>query len=81
VRELYFVWIERQFEQQSFLSSSPFFGALTYIRERRAALCVFLDDPDVSIDTNHLERALRVIPLGGATGFLFGRNWAQNMSA
>ena len=23
-----------------------------------------LDDPDVAIDTNHLERALRVIPIG-----------------
>ena len=27
-------------------------------------LKVYLDDPDVSIDTNHLERALRVIPMG-----------------
>jgi hypothetical protein len=25
---------------------------------------VFLTDPDVPIDTNHLERALRVIPMG-----------------
>jgi transposase len=25
---------------------------------------VYLDDTDVPIDTNHLERALRVIPLG-----------------
>jgi hypothetical protein len=24
----------------------------------------YLDDPEVSIDTNHLERALRVIPIG-----------------
>ena len=32
--------------------------------ERRAGLEVYLDDPDVSIDTNHLERALRVIPMG-----------------
>ena len=29
---------------------------------------VFLDDPEVAIDTNHLERALRPIPLGK-------RNW------
>ena len=32
--------------------------------ERRAGLEVFLDDPEVAIDTNHLERALRPIPLG-----------------
>jgi hypothetical protein len=25
---------------------------------------VFLSDPNVAIDTNHLERALRVIPMG-----------------
>ena len=25
---------------------------------------MFLSDPDVPIDTNHLERALRVIPMG-----------------
>ena len=28
------------------------------------ALNVYLSDPDVPIDTNHLERALRVIPMG-----------------
>lgn len=27
-------------------------------------MSVYLDDPEVSIDTNHLERALRVIPMG-----------------
>ena len=25
---------------------------------------MYLDDPEVSIDTNHLERVLRVIPMG-----------------
>jgi hypothetical protein len=38
--------------------------ALAYARERRAGLEVFLSDPGVPMDTNHLERALRVIPLG-----------------
>ncbi|MBD8625755.1 transposase [Oxalobacteraceae sp. CFBP 8753] len=46
------------------MPSSPFLGALAYIRERRVGLSVYLDDPEVSIDTNHLERALRVIPMG-----------------
>ena len=31
---------------------------------RRAALRVYLGDPSVAIDTNHLERALRPIPMG-----------------
>ena len=38
--------------------------ALAYARERRGGLEVYLIDPDVPIDTNHLERALRAIPMG-----------------
>ena len=32
--------------------------------ERHAELSVFLSNPTVAMDTNHLERALRVIPMG-----------------
>lgn len=64
VAERFFKWIDKHFEAQGFLPSSPFTKALNYIRERRAGLEVYLDDPDVAIDTNHLERALRVIPMG-----------------
>ena len=60
----FFAWIDKQFAALGFLPSSPFIAALGYIRERRAGLEVYLGDPDVSIDTNHLERALRVIPMG-----------------
>jgi transposase len=64
VAERFFKWIDKYFEAQGFLPSSPFTKALNYIRERRDGLTVYLEDPDVPIDTNHLERALRVIPLG-----------------
>ncbi len=64
VAERFFKWIDNYFEAQGFLPSSPFTKALNYIRERREGLAVYLGDPDVPIDTNHLERALRVIPLG-----------------
>ncbi len=67
--ERFFDWIERQFQRQGLLPSNPFTKALAYARERRLGLEVFLTDPDVPIDTNHLERALRVIPMG--------RNYAQ----
>ena len=60
----FFNLIDEQFYKHGFLPSSPFLGALSYIRERRVGLSVYLDDPDVAIDTNHLERALRVIPMG-----------------
>jgi len=64
IAERFFTWIDKQFAAQGFLPSSPFIAALAYIRERRAGLEVYLDDPAVSIDTNHLERVLRVIPMG-----------------
>jgi hypothetical protein len=62
--DAFFDWIERQFDRQGLLPSSPFTKALNYARERRAGLEIFLEDPDVPMDTNHLERALRVIPMG-----------------
>jgi transposase len=62
--EQFFAWVNQQFEAQGLLPSSPFTKALAYARERRSGLEVYLTDPDVPIDTNHLERALRVIPMG-----------------
>ena len=35
-----------------------------YADNHQAQLRVYLGDPAVAIDTNHLERALRVIPMG-----------------
>jgi hypothetical protein len=62
--QAFFEWVEQQFERQGLLPSNPFTKALAYVRERRAGLEVFLGDADVPIDTNHLERALRAIPMG-----------------
>jgi transposase len=62
--ELFFEWVDRQLRRQGFTPTNPFIKALNYVRERRVGLEVFLTDPDVPIDTNHLERALRVVPMG-----------------
>lgn len=62
--ETFFRWIDEQFCDQGLLPSSPFTKALAYARERRTGLEHFLRDPDLPLDTNHLERALRVIPMG-----------------
>lgn len=62
--EQFFDWVDRQFEQQGLLPSNPLTKALAYVRERRAGLRVYLGDADVPMDTNHLERALRAIPMG-----------------
>jgi Transposase IS66 family len=60
----FFDWVDRQFERQGFTPSHLFVKALAYARERRLGLEVFLTDLDIPPDTNHLERALRVIPMG-----------------
>ncbi|WP_299161445.1 IS66 family transposase [Accumulibacter sp.] len=62
--ERFFAWVNQQFEAQGLLPSNPLTKALAYARERRFGLEVYLTDPDVPIDTNHLERALRAIPMG-----------------
>ena len=66
--DAFFDWVTLQFAEQGLLPRNPLTKALAYVRERRAALEVFLRDPEVPIDTNHIERALRPIPMGR-------RNW------
>ena len=62
--EKFFARVDAQFEGQGLLPTNPLTKAMTYVRERRSGLEVFLNDPDVPIDTNHVERALRPIPMG-----------------
>ncbi|MGH8845820.1 MAG: IS66 family transposase, partial [Polaromonas sp.] len=62
--EQFFEWVDQQLDRQGLLPSNPLTQALSYARERRVSLEVFLTDPDVAIDTNHLERALRAVPMG-----------------
>jgi transposase len=66
--ERFFDYVERHLEQHGLAPANPFIKALNYARERKDGLEVFLTDPEVPIDTNHLERALRPIPMGR-------RNW------
>jgi transposase len=61
-------WCEAQCQRHDLLPSNPLSKALRYARDRTEALSVYLADPEVPIDTNHLERALRPIPMGR-------RNW------
>ncbi len=61
-------WCEDQCRRSDLLPQNPLTKALKYVMKRQVSLQVFLSDPDVAIDTNHLERALRPIPMGR-------RNW------
>lgn len=59
-----FNWIKEQRQNPGLLPKSPLAKALNYAAEREVGLRVFLDDAWVSLDTNDLERGLRVIPMG-----------------
>jgi transposase len=62
--EVFFAWVDEQLERQGLLPSNALTKALVYARERKAQLMVFLIDDEVPMDTNHVERVLRPIPLG-----------------
>ncbi len=64
VVEEFFEWLSAELTDLTILPSSLFSKAASYAIERRVSLSVHLSDPDVPIDTNHLERALRPIPMG-----------------
>ena len=57
-------WCDRQCQRLDLEPKHPLAKAIAYALARKAALGDFLTDPDVPIDTNHLERGLRPIPMG-----------------
>jgi len=57
-------WCDGQCQRGDLLPKSPLAKALKYAMARQVSLQVFLSEADVPIDTNHLERGLRVIPTG-----------------
>jgi len=62
--QAFWQWCDKQCQRHDLLPSHPLTKALKYAMARTDSLKVFLSDPDVPIDTNHLERALRPIPMG-----------------
>lgn len=60
----FFRWVYQQRQRTDLLPKSPLSKALAYAHERETQLKVFLSNPALPLDTNHLERALRVIPMG-----------------
>ena len=64
VVEEFFEWLGSELADLTILPSSPFSKAASYAIERKDSLSVYLSDSAVPIDTNHLERALRPIPMG-----------------
>lgn len=62
--DAFFKWVWEQRQRIDLVTSDPFSKALAYANNREHALRVFLTDGNLQPDTNHLERALRVIPMG-----------------
>jgi len=60
----FFNWIYEQRQRTDLTPKNQLSKALNYVAERQIELKVFLSNPAIAMDTNHLERALRVIPMG-----------------
>ena len=59
-----FDWCRQQCQRTDLTPTHPLTKAIKYVMTRETQLRVFLEDPDVPLDTNHLEREIRPIPLG-----------------
>lgn len=60
----FWLWCDQQCQRLDLTPTNPLSKALKYAMDRVEALQVFLNNPEVAIDTNHLERGLRPIPMG-----------------
>lgn len=68
-----FSFLKKTIAEGTFVPSDTFLKAAGYSITREAALRVFLDDPRVKMDTNHVERELR----GHAVG---RKNWTFHIT-
>ena len=62
--DAFFAKLQEAMEEQVLLPSSPYTKAARYALDREHSLRVFLDDPAVAPDTNHLERTIRPVAVG-----------------
>jgi transposase len=60
----FFDWCRQQQQRIDLVKSNPLTKALIYVANHQEQMRVYLSDPDVAIDTNHVERNLRAIPMG-----------------
>lgn len=60
----FFMWCTAQLQRAELTPTHKLRKALNYVISRETELRVFLEDPRVPMDTNHLEREIRPITLG-----------------
>lgn len=63
VEEL-FAWLKSTLQQRAMLGGNAFSQAAIYAIKRETGLKVFLENPSVAPDTNHIERQIRSIAMG-----------------
>ncbi len=64
VVDSFFEHLRSTLDEEILLPKNPFTKASRYALSREKSLRVFLEYPDVPIDTNHIERTIRPIALG-----------------
>jgi transposase len=64
VVDRFFEWLRATAREEILLPTNPFTKAVSYALSREKSLRVFLEYPNVPLDTNHLERAIRPIAVG-----------------
>jgi transposase len=62
--DTFFDWLVAQQEYITHLPKSPFAKAVRYARDNEEGLRTFLSHPGVALDTNHVERANKVVAIG-----------------
>lgn len=62
--EAFFTWLKEEQTSNALLPSNKFQKATAYALKREQGLSVYLSNAGVPIDTNHLEREIRPLPLG-----------------
>ena len=64
VVDRFFTGLRTTLESEVLLPRNPFTKAARYALDRETSLRVFLEYPNVPVDTNHVERAIRPIAIG-----------------
>lgn len=64
VVDKFFNFLKDTFSQKALLPSSLFTQAVNYTLDNEKELRVFLANPEVTLDTNHLERQIRPVAIG-----------------
>ena len=62
--DTFFAWCAQQIQRDDLTPQHALRKAFNYVLTREHQLRVFLEDPQVPMDTNHLEREIRPITLG-----------------